>query len=82
MAIKGGKLEYQNFEAECLLALNEIKITTSVSEWVNRYATLYDHIIIKPEGLPAIIDFNFAGESYLGINKFGRLYEMIKGIFE
>jgi len=82
MAIRGDKLDYQNIETECLLAINELKITTSVSEWVNRYAALYDHIIIKPEDLPAIIDFNFAGESYLGINKFGRLYEMIKGIFE
>ena len=82
MAIRGDKLDYQNVETECLLAINELKITTSVSEWVNRYAALYDHIIIKPEGLPAIIDFNFGGESYLGIHKFGRLYEMIKGIFE
>jgi hypothetical protein len=82
MAIKGDKLDYQNVETECLLAISELKITTSVSDWVNRNASLYGRIIIQPEGLPAIIDFNFAGESYLGIHKFGRLYEMIKGIFE
>jgi hypothetical protein len=77
MAIKGDKLDYQNVETECLLAISELKITTSVSDWVNRNASLYGRIIIQPEGLPAIID-----ESYLGIHKFGRLYEMIKGIFE
>jgi hypothetical protein len=82
MAIRGDKLDYQNIETECLLAINELKITTSVSEWVNKHAVLYDHIIIKPEGLPAIIDFNFAGESFIGIQKFGHLYEVIKVIFE
>ena len=82
MAIKGDKLDYQNVETECLFAINELKITNSVSEWVSIHASLYEKIIIKPEGLPAIIDFNFAGESYLGIHKFGRLYELIKGIFE
>jgi hypothetical protein len=82
MAIKGDKLDYQNVETECLFAINELKITNSVSEWVSRHASLYEQIIIKPEGLPAIIDFNLGDESYLGIHKFGRLYEMIKGIFD
>ena len=78
----GDKLDYQNVETECLLAINELKITNSVSEWVNRHASLYEQIIIKPEGLPAIIDFNLGDESYLGIQKFGRLYDVIKRIFE
>ncbi len=78
----GDKLDYQNVETECLLAINELKITNSLSEWVNRHASLYEQIIIKPEGLPAIIDFNLGDESYLGIQKFGRLYDVIKGIFE
>jgi hypothetical protein len=82
MAIMGDKLDYQNVETECLLAINELKITNSLSEWVNRHASLYEQIIIKPEGLPAIIDFNLGDESYLGIQKFGRLYDVIKGIFE
>jgi hypothetical protein len=82
MAIKGDMLDYQNVETECLFAINDLKTTNSVSEWVSRHASLYEQIIIKPEGLPAIIDFNFEGESFIGIQKFGRLYEMIKGIFE
>ena len=82
MAIKGDKLDYQNVEAECLFVINELKNTISVSNWVSSHASLYEQIIIKPDGLPAVIDFNLGDDSFEGIRKFGRLYELIKEIFE
>jgi hypothetical protein len=82
MAIKGDRIEYQIVETQCLSAINDLKCTSSVEDWVKRNEPLYQQIIIKPEGLPAIIDFNFGDESFIGIRKFGRLYETIKDIFE
>jgi hypothetical protein len=82
MAIKGDMIDYLQAEIECLSAINDLKSKNSVDDWVKRHEHLYQRIIIKPEGLPAIIDFNLGDESYIGIRKFGRLYEMIKGIFE
>jgi hypothetical protein len=82
MAIKGDRIDYLQAETECLSAINDLKSTNSVDAWVKRHEPLYQRIIIKPEGLPAIIDFNLGDESFLGIRKFGRLYETIKGIFE
>ena len=66
----------------CLSVINKFKKTDSVYNWLKRDGPLYQRIIIKPEGLPAIIDFNFGDESFIGIRKFGRLYETIKDIFE
>ena len=77
MAIKGDKLDYQNVETECLTAINELKTTISVSEWVSSHASPYEQIIIKPDGLPAVIDFNLGEDCFEGIRKFGRLYETI-----
>ena len=82
MAIKGDRIDYLQVETECLSAINDLKSTNSVDDWVKRHEPLYQRIIIKPEGLPAIIDFNLGDESFLGIRKFGRVYETIKGIFE
>jgi hypothetical protein len=82
MAIKCDRIDYLQVESECLSAINDLKSTNSVDDWVKQHEPLYQQIVIKPEGLPAIIDFNFGDESFIGIRKFGRLYETIKGIFE
>lgn len=82
MAINGDRVDYLQVDSECMSAINDLKCTTSVDEWVKRYEPLYNQVIIKPKGLPAIIDSHFGGESFDGIQKFGRLYETIKGIFE
>jgi hypothetical protein len=82
MAMNRTKSYYLQAESECLMAIVDLKSINSVEKWLSQYEILYDSIRIKPEGLPAIIDFNFEGESFIGIHKFGRLYEMIKGIFE
>jgi hypothetical protein len=82
MAIKGDRIDYLQAETECLSAMNDLKSTNSVDDWVKQYEPLYQQIVIKPEGLPAIIDFNFGDDSFIGIRKFGRLYQTIKDIFE
>jgi hypothetical protein len=82
MAMNRSRSDYLQVETECISAINDLKSTNSVDDWVRRYEPLYHQIIIKPKGLPAIIDSHFGGESFDGIQKFGRLYETIKGIFE
>jgi hypothetical protein len=82
MAIKGDRVDYLFVETECLSAIRELTTTCSVSDWISRHESLYRKIIIKPEGLPAVIDFNLGNDSFEGIRKFGRLYETLLGIFE
>jgi|688.fasta_scaffold617942_2 hypothetical protein len=76
------RCQYIQNQNNCFSAINDLKKTNSVYDWLKRHESLYGQIIIKPEGLPAIIDFNFGDESFIGIRKFGRLYETIKDIFE
>jgi hypothetical protein len=58
--------DYLNAENECLTAIDHFKITSSVKEWLELNESLYSQIIIKPNGLPAIIDCHFDGQRYEG----------------
>jgi len=74
--------DYLNAENECLTAIDHFKTTSSVKKWLEHNESLYSQIIIKPKGLPAIIDCHFGGQRYEGIQKFGHLYETVKGVFD
>lgn len=82
MAIKGDRIDYQNVETECLSAIHDLTTTSSFEIWVSKYASLYEQIIIKPDGLPSVIDFNLGDDSFEGIRRFGHLFENVKRIFE
>jgi hypothetical protein len=76
------RIDYLQIQNECLLAINAFKTTNSVNEWLKMNESLYDQIVIKPSGLPSIIDFHFDGHRYDGIKKFGYLYQTVRGVFD
>jgi hypothetical protein len=80
MAIRGDKTDYLQPELECLEAIEDFKITTSVPAWVDKYSELYRSITIAPSGLPEIIDSHFGGETFEGISQFGHLYHTVRSI--
>jgi hypothetical protein len=75
------QIDYLMTEVECLAAIVAFKETKSVPDWLFTYKELYRIISIKPEGLPEVIDMHFGGEEFLGIQKFGNLYKVVRSIF-
>ena len=82
MAIRGDKTAYLRVEAECLKAIEEFKVSESVTTWLNKYKSLHKKISIAPEGLPSIIDSHLNGESFEGISGFGELFETVSNLYE
>jgi hypothetical protein len=82
MAIRGDKTDYLRVEADCLKAIEEFKVSESVTTWLKKYKSLYNKISIAPEGLPLIIDSHLNGDSFEGISEFGELYQTVNKPYE
>jgi hypothetical protein len=76
------RTDYLLKESFCKVAIEDFKKTNSVPAWLAGNWDLFTSITIRPNKFPPIISFNFDGESFEAIRKFGQLYEMVESLFK
>ena len=76
------KLLYDVKDNLCAMAVEAFKKTSSVPDWLRENHSLFLSVTYQPPGFPRVVDFNLGEESFENIQRFGRLYETVVGIFQ
>lgn len=76
------KSDYILLDKHCKAAVDEFKVTSSVTGWMSRYAELFNIVNIQPAGLPMITDAYFDDEQFDNIILFSDLYNTLLTVFD
>jgi hypothetical protein len=68
-------------DAHCQAALEDLKVTCSLTDWLNKNESLYRSLVICPKGLPPLASCHFDGVEYEYMRKFTSLYGDLKDLF-
>ena len=75
-------LRYTIKDNLCAKAIEEFKVTSSVSEWLKENRPLYNSVSYQPPGLPRVLACNIGGLRFENIRMFGELYEKANSLFD
>ena len=76
------RIDYLIKDNQCEKAIEDFKILTSVTDWLNQYSDLFNSVSIQPKGLPRITSSHFEGESFENIQLFAHLYDLVNSLFD